>query len=95
MYAFAIRRVKSLRVKIGIDVCASGVLHILPMAKIPQKKPPGVIDTRLKITDPALCSYIDKYRRIGVRQVNEQILYMLRYAAAQMSAHDQESMKEV
>ena len=64
------------------------------MRKIPPSKPPAVIDTRLKITDPALCAYIEKNRKIGVRQVNEKIVYMLRYAAAQMSAHDQENMKE-
>ena len=64
------------------------------MRKILPSKPPAVIDTRLKITDPALCAYIDKNRKIGVRDVNQQIIYMLRYAAAQMSAHDQENMKE-
>ena len=70
------------------------MLHHSLMRKIPPSKPPAVIDTRLKITDPALCAYIDKNRKIGVRDVNQQIVYMLRYAAAQMSAHDQENMKE-
>ena len=59
----------------------------LPAVK---SKPPTVIDTRLKISDPALCAYINTQRKIGTREVNQQIIHMLKFAASQMSAHDME-----
>ncbi len=53
-----------------------------------------MVDTRLKLTDRdcELSDYIQTQRRIGRRSINEQILYMLIFAAAQMSAHDLERL---
>jgi hypothetical protein len=63
------------------------------MAKF--KASTGPIDTRLKIPDVALSNYIRKAMKIGEREINQQIIYMLRFAAAQMSAHDLEAGKAV
>jgi hypothetical protein len=61
---------------------------------IPQKAA-GPIDTRLKISDLPLSNYIRKAMKVGQREVNQQIIYMLRFAASQMSAHDMEAGKAV
>ena len=49
-----------------------------------------LIDTRLKLTDRDLCVYIRKWMKLGTRNLNQQIIHMLTYAASQMSAHDLE-----
>ena len=50
------------------------------------------IDTRLKISDLELSRYIREQMRIGTREINQQIIHMLKFAAAQMSAHDLEQI---
>jgi hypothetical protein len=46
------------------------------------------LDHRLRLFDPYLCAYIRDQAKVGTRDFGEQILHMLKFAAAQMSPHD-------
>jgi hypothetical protein len=75
----------------GLTRDGAGCYGFSMQRKIHAVKMPSVtIDTRLKISDESLCRFLREGMKRGEREINQQIIFMLKFAAAQMSAHDLE-----